>query len=111
MRLIDLDPIWVGAYDASTHDFRELEPFEMAIAQGIMFLCPVCFTKNNGPVGTETVLCWFKHCGIPDDAEPGPGRWDMSGTGFGDLTLAPSVNVGNEHWHGHLRNGEIVGGF
>lgn len=123
MRLVDLHPRWVFEYDPANgamrqaHDVntpvpddddeRDLPTITAATAQGVLFLCPVCFAKNNGPRGTESVLCWFRGRGIPDNAEPGPGRWAATGAGFRDLTLSPSVNVHNEHWHGFVINGEI----
>lgn len=125
MRLTDLEPEWVFDFNPQTHGLRRAEdqhstvhhgdgddkPVEhtltIANAQGVMFLCPACFVKNGGPRGTESVLCWFKGRSVPDDAVPGPGRWVASGTGFEDLTLSPSVNVANEHWHGFVINGEI----
>jgi hypothetical protein len=66
--------------------------------------------KNNGPIGTHSVLCWFKGRGVPDDEFSGPGRWDVSGTGFEDLTLIPSVHLTGEGcgWHGHVQNGEVT---
>ncbi len=124
MRLTELDPEWVFDFNPQTHgmkraedahgtahapqDGSELPPHMLSVAsaQGVMFLCPACFKKNGGPIGTETILCWFKDRGVPDSAFPGPGRWTASGTGFEDLTLAPSVNVDHEHWHGWITNGE-----
>jgi hypothetical protein len=95
MRLIDLDPSWMGGDS-------------IASATGLLFLCPVCFKANHGQVGTHSVICWFRDRGVPDSATPGPGRWVPSGTGFDDLSLSPSVNVGNEHWHGFITNGEVT---
>ena len=123
MMLIELEPEWVYDFNPATHGMRRADDahaaaqapsvehaprtLTIADAQGVMFLCPVCFKKNGGPVGTESVLCWFKDRGVPADAFPGPGRWTASGTSFEDLTLSPSVNVSNEHWHGFITNGEI----
>ena len=123
MRLTDLEPQWVfdfnrGAMKRATSSHLNVhysEPPEyhegtltIENAQGVLFLCPVCFKKNGGPVGTESVLCWFKGHGVPDDAKPGPGRWTASGTDFNDLTLSPSINVDHEHWHGWIKNGEVT---
>jgi hypothetical protein len=82
-------------------------------AQGVSFLDPVEFVKNSGPVGTSMVVCWFKGRGVPDDVVPGPGRWDVSGSTFEDLTLNPSVDLtmGGKHpgwWHGWVQNGEVT---
>jgi hypothetical protein len=35
-------------------------------------------------------------------------RWQMSGTGLSDLTLSPSVDVGEPScWHGYITQGEV----
>lgn len=52
---------------------------------GIAFLCPLCYERNGGPVGTHQVLCWRPR--VPAGIEPGPGRWELTGTGLSDLTL------------------------
>jgi hypothetical protein len=97
---------------------RVYEPFvdSLADAQGVEFLCPLCFEKNGGPRGTHAVICWSRSRGIPEDAEPGPGRWKLDGTGFHDLTLngdapggggARSVQLlSGCKWHGFITNGE-----
>lgn len=54
-------------------------------ADGLFFLCPTCFTTNSGRVGTHSILCWSPEA--PSDIPPGPGRWNLHGTGLHDLTL------------------------
>lgn len=88
----------------------------MAEAQGIQFLCPVCFLNNgrNGD-GVHQILLWSRSRGVPDDADPGPGRWKMVGTGFADLTLdadPPSKKrsvllTGGCRWHGYVTKGVV----
>jgi hypothetical protein len=89
----------------------------LAEAQGVRFLCPRCFTKNGGAVGTHVVICWFRGRGVPDDCAPKPGRWAPEGTGLDDLTFVPgdpphpcSVLLSGPGcgWHGFVRNGEAV---
>ncbi len=79
-------------------------------AQGVMFHCPGCWAANGGSYGTHLVLAWFRSPprlpAVPPERSPGPGRWDVSGTGAADLTLSPSVDVGC--WHGYIRNGEAT---
>lgn len=85
-------------------------------AQGISFLCPACFVKNGGKVGTHQVICWSRSRGVPEDARPGPGRWKLVGTSIDDLTLdadPPSTQrsvqlTGGCNWHGHITNGEVT---
>lgn len=77
-------------------------------AHGVVFLCPVCFLKNNGPVGTHRVVCWARDRGTPAEAAP-KARWAMSGSCLDDLTLSPSVNLpGGCAWHGFVKNGKVT---
>jgi len=82
---------------------------EIEDAQGVMFLCPKCYRAKGGPVGTHSVLCWFRNRDVPDAELPGPARWTVSGTGLADLTLAPSVHLlpPSCGWHGWIQDGEV----
>lgn len=115
MRLAELEPQFVCATDVG---YRYADT--LTEAQGVWFLCPVCWRQNSGSIGTHGVLVWFRDRGVADDQAPGPGRWNVSGTGYQDLTLAPSIDIGrgkdgtptkcqNEPgWHGHVANGEVT---
>lgn len=103
-RLTDLDPEWVADYDPGDGSHRRDAALTVETAQGILFECPLC--------GHHSVLAWFRDRGVPDDAEPGPGRWTPSGSGFADLSLAPSINLDVEpdaacKWHGWVLNGDV----
>lgn len=81
----------------------------MAEADGVIFLCPKCFTANGGPMGTHSVICWFVGR-VPATEQPGPGRWIPSGLGVDDLTFigpgAASVQLTKGcQWHGFVRKG------
>ena len=83
----------------------------LAEAQGIWFLCPACYVKNGGPVGTHMVQVGFEGRGLlPHQASQsrngGPSRWGVSGSSYADLTLSPSIDC--SCWHGHVKNGEIT---
>lgn len=88
----------------------------LAEAHGLKFLCPKCFAANGGPTGTHSVICWSRSRGTPEDAQPGPGRWRIKGSGFADLTLkadAPSKArsvqlIGGCKWHGFITNGRVT---
>lgn len=82
----------------------------VAEADGVIFLCPKCFTANGGSVGTHSVICWRPH--VPQTEDPKPGRWEFQGTGLADLTLvAGSSSVllqGGCNAHFFVRASEIV---
>ncbi len=107
MTLADLEPKFVtttdGRHIGKTDDFSR--------AQGVRFLCPQCFARNNGPVGTHMVLVWFADRGVPEAAKPLP-RWGASGSGYADLTISPSIDLKDGDWHGFVTHGEVsvVGG-
>lgn len=116
MKLIDLDPSFVGQYHAGTAredptTYRELDSVEGA--QGVLFICPKC--------QQHSILCWFKNPRnappVPESAFPRPGRWTFSGDTFDVLTLEPSIDLSTItfdnpagpdrcYWHGWVQNGE-----
>lgn len=107
MKIIDLDAKFLTIEADRSYRVHE----SLAEAQGVTFLCPQCFATNGGRVGTHHVICWFNGRGVPADLAPGPGRWNPSGTGLGDLTFVPpgAVSVllmSGCGWHGHVENGE-----
>lgn len=106
MRLTDLDPKFLKRQDS--HHFQCID--SIAGADGIKFLCPKCFTKNGGPIGTHAIICWQPS--VPQDTSPTGGRWTMQGTGYADLTLvAGSSSVllkGGCNAHFFVRNGAIA---
>lgn len=103
VKLLDLDPQFLkrvfrhcerGPTEDRTCIFVHDQPKDheewhhvdaIADADGVQFLCPVCFTKNGGPVGTHSVICWRPR--VPSDVCPKPGRWELVGTGYADLSL------------------------
>lgn len=119
MRLVDLDAQFIGAY----HDkgYRRLDAIEGA--QGIVFQCPKCAegkprAEGGGIQGAHYVVCWFRNprgaAPVPPDAQPGPGRWWVEGTGLDDLSfvagdppLPNSVLLkGGCNWHGYVTKGD-----
>jgi len=112
MRLTDLEPSWLKLIDEKSYQTN----VSMAEAQGLLFLCPLCFAKNGGAVGTHGIICWSRSRGVPDSQDPKPGRWTFEGTGFEDLTVNgdPPGNarsillLGGCGWHGFITNGEAA---
>jgi hypothetical protein len=112
--LTQLEPEWLRWI--SPDSFERIDSMEGAA--GIIFLCPLCFEKNGGPVGTHRVICWSRSRGVPEHASPGPGRWKLDGTSFEDLTLnGDAVNGGGARsvlltggcgWHGFITDGIVT---
>lgn len=116
--MTDLEPRFLKREDDS--NFRYVD--SVAEADGILFLCPKCFLKNGGSVGTHAVICWDPS--VPQTTHPVPGRWDLVGTGLHDLSLVagsssiklPSPTPEEEKagkgpcgWHGHITGGDVTG--
>lgn len=83
-------------------------------ADGVWFLCPLCFAANHGVEGTHGVLCWFVGR-VPDDVDPKPGRWTPEGTSLDDLTFVPSEGrtqsvalLSGCAWHGLVVGGDAT---
>lgn len=106
MRLTELSPKFLKRED--DHHFQQVDSIEGA--DGVEFLCPVCFKANNGPIGTHAVICWTPK--VPQSTFPVPGRWNLVGTGYEDLSLvagSSSVWLTGEGCGAHflVQNGEI----
>lgn len=109
MRLVDLEPEFIHSFrEEGRHGHTLVDT--LAEANGVMFLCPVCFAKNNGPIGTHMIICWGPS--VPQDIRPGPGRWEMHGTGLEDLTLVAGSSsvqlMGGCNAHFYIKNGDII---
>jgi hypothetical protein len=83
-----------------------------ADCDGVQFLCPLCFDRNAGPVGTHMVICWKPQ--VPQTISPTPGRWNHQGSGLHDLTLvAGSSSIalqGGCGWHGFVGFSDVPPG-
>lgn len=106
-------------------------PFSYAQSQGLFLWCPCGFGlldkdgKERFPLDLSLdrgrphgVIIPFSNppCRIPVPENFGPfsrdgktrPRWKVDGTGLHDLTLIPSVAIGNpECWHGFITSGII----
>jgi len=104
--LVDLEPEFLKI--ESPKSFRMDATFQDN--DGLFLLCPECFTKNKGNVGTHGVICWKPN--VPQTMEPKPGRWSQTGSGFGDLSLvAGSSSVlltAGCNAHFFIRNGIVT---
>jgi len=86
----------------------------IAEAQGVRFLCPLCFHNNsNSSIGVHSVICWSSSRGVPSYVKPLPGRWLLVGTGIDNLTLGReptktrSILLTGDgcKWHGFVTDG------
>lgn len=103
MRLIELEPTFIR-FEGLDSFWRDVE---FSVADGISFLCPLCYVANNGIVGTHSIIVLFTRCNPA--IMPTWHRWDMNGSKFDDLTISPSIRITvGCNWHGFIRNGEIV---
>ena len=110
MKLTDLEPSFLKWKDDSHYEKTD----QLVGADGIIFLCPKCFCINGVATGTHRIVCWAPH--VPQTTFPRPGRWNLVGSGYKDLTLvngSSSVLVRRvpgepDHWHGYVRNGEVT---
>lgn len=73
-------------------------------AQGIRFLCPVCFNVGRG--GVHFVSIPFADRAVDPDLH---GRqWNVTGSGYANLSVIPSYRIiGGCAWHGYITNGEV----
>lgn len=96
------------------YKFRSVDA--LSEADQVFFLCPLCFAKNNGSVGTHGVRAPFAGRNIPDDAamHNGAGQpvfWNAGGSSLDDLMLTPSIQlIGGCGWHGFVGSSGIPPG-
>lgn len=108
LQLAELNPQFLKRIDDNR--FREVDAIKDA--DGVMFVCPLCFEKNGkSDVGVHSVLCWKPS--VPQTTEPTPGRWNLIGTGYEDLTLqngSSSILLTGDGcgWHGFIQNGVVT---
>ena len=88
---------------------RQIEVATLSEAQGLRMRCPVC--KNHGLAVAFAGRGVLDHHGS-QNRDGKPSRWQVSGTGYGDLTLHPSVDCTSPQspncWHGWVKNGVVT---
>jgi hypothetical protein len=104
----DLDACWLKRVP---HGFQHVG-VPRSEADGVMFLCPVCYAEQGSNFGVHFVICWFVGR-VPDDETPGPGRWHPDGDTLDTLTFvgpsSASVLLTSSKCKAHffIRNGGI----
>ena len=107
MRLEDLEGEFIRLVPEGPQTSFEVVP-SLAKADGVSFLCPLCYARNGGSRGTHSVLCWFDNRSLPAHLLPRP-RWLATGRDLETLTLSPSVHLaGTCEWHGWVRSGSAA---
>lgn len=114
MRLSILEPQFVK-HTLGDNKKIDIHVHTLEESNGIFFLCPVCWNKNNGPVGTHGIVVTFHGRNVPDELgshnkEGQPTRWNVSGNSYENLTLTPSIDISRNlpgEWHGFITNGEV----
>jgi hypothetical protein len=106
INLSSLEPHLLKYIDENTYEYT----FNINEADGISFLCPECYDKNGGAIGTHTILCWTPK--IPLSVSPSPGRWFIIGTDISNITLeqsSSSIQLNNGcRAHFFVRNGIVT---
>jgi hypothetical protein len=108
------DPECLGMANPHVHSGHSRQGAEIDGAQGIFLYCPCAFGTDKA----HGLLIPFSNPRNAPPVPPGHGpqsrgggsrpRWQMSGSGLGDLTLTPSIAVGNpECWHGFITGGVV----
>jgi len=116
MKLGQLDPQFVQYFEDASGSYLRCVP-DLVQAQGIRFLCPACFVRNGGNVGTHYIETSFAGRDVKDhqgshNRSGKPSRWTVYGSGYSDLTLSPSVLIYAAEpacpgWHGWVKFGEV----
>lgn len=123
MRLVDLDPRFVGAGgDGVTDHAGNPVPARHGIGLSFLCPCPVCTPKRKGNPDDDFHLRHFVEFTNPLDDGPvldaDRPHWLREGDTFETMTLQPSilsrVDAGGCGWHGYVggpgadRPGEVV---
>lgn len=100
--------------DGVERSYRKVYTLEEA--DGIWFLCPLCYAKNGGEAGNHWHSIGFRgKCPTGSYTKGSDGqdtRWDVvGGTGLHDLQLSPSIQtVGGCNWHGFVGSSGVPPG-
>ena len=100
MRLIDLNPEWIGSGGEGIFD-KDMNPSPARHGVGVMFDCPCgcgtrCFIPFTQPLDGGSSIDYHV-------------TWERTGDSFENLTLTPSIlRIGGCGWHGFITNGEVT---
>ncbi len=104
MRLVDLNPRWMGAGGEGITDGNG-DPVPERKGIGLSFDCP-CGCEQRGYVSFTNPLD-----GGDSHRDLGEQTWRRTGETFDTLTLTPSIlrseKRGGCNWHGFITEGEV----
>jgi len=118
-----IDPWFDAAFlrETTARSTSCADPATIQDADGLFLWCPCGYGKPEFPLAGGRPHGLHVSFSNPIGAQPappdagsqsrngGPSRWQMSGTGLADLTLAPSIATGEpECWHGYIQNGQVL---
>jgi hypothetical protein len=87
-------------------------PSSFADAQCLFFVCPKCAKEAGSVPGCHYIEVTFADRGVLADQGVTNKRgeyvrWNVSGTGFNDLTITQSILIESGcEWHGYITNGD-----
>lgn len=100
MKLVDLDPHWLGHGGQGVTETATGKPVPLRERIGI---------RMNCPCGCGTPLCVTFTNPVDGQGPIGGTTWERQGETFETLTLRPSVQrVGGCNWHGYITDGEAL---
>lgn len=104
MKLIDLNPAWVGSGGEGVRN-ADGSPVPRREAIGIWFDCP-CGCEHPVYVSFSNPADGLG----PFHANDGQPMWERTGNTFAELTLRPSIQriAPQACWHGFITNGEVI---
>lgn len=104
MRLDDLAPAFIKYENNSIYPADNIWE-----ATGIEFMCPICYLNDDKE---HSIICWDSS--IPQYVLPNPGRWDLEGNDFEDLSLIGNTTssvrlMGGCRAHFLIKDGNVIG--
>lgn len=103
MRLVDLNPRWLST-DVFSFDCPHCKTMKLLCKRIVLSMREQVLLVNSRP---EDDMDWPEGF-VPMRVDC---AWTITGP-FESMTVAPSIDASaSGHWHGHIMNGEIVGGI
>ncbi len=103
MRLVDLEPHWVGLMPGHAIGITFLCPHCHQCRVGVLFDVPIGGNSIEGIIGRSLTVA------LQQAANSNMKQWHRQGDTFETLSLSPSIDTSEHgHWHGFITNGEVT---